>query len=284
MNDGLITVIILTFNEEANIDYALKSLTDLTNEIFIVDSYSTDRTIEIARNYTDKIYQNAWKDWATQRNWALRNLPISHEWIFFLDADEQGTPDFKGEFRKIIKNAPDDLGGINVRFDFFFLGRILRFAYESPPVLRIIRRGRASWQGEGSREYAIVDGKVMTLQNKILHYDHKGLAEWVAKQTRNAKLNSRTNLILTGHEAPKDNFIANIISKTTFRERSLRRILRKVWSQLPRFWRPFTYFFYRYFMRGGFLDGKAGFAYCFLHALWYPLLIDMMIEENCLKE
>jgi len=276
MGGNAISVIILTFNEEANISSSLKSLKDLTEEIFIVDSFSTDKTLEIAKNYTDKIYQNPWNGWAAQRNWALANLNISTEWILFLDADEQVTPEFSEELKKIILEADNSIAGLNVRFNFIFLGRRLRFAYESPPVLRVIRRGKANWYGEGAREYAIVYGQTVTVQVRLLHQDQKGLAMWVNRQTKNAQreawLTKMAERGLTSSEIVAD-------TRRTH-ERPWRRYLRdRVWKRLPHFGRPFLYFFYRYVLRGGFLDGRAGFAYCFLQALWYPLLIDMMTEE-----
>jgi hypothetical protein len=165
---------------------------------------------------------------------------------------------------------------MHVHFTFYFLGRPLRFAYESPPVLRIIRRGCALWQGEGAREYASVEGEILDIKNRLVHWDQKGLAAWITKQTGNAARETWQT------ENPGQEDTRNPAAKNDRREeRPLRRMLRgKVWGRLPRFWRAFPYFFYRYIIRGGLLDGKAGFAYCFLHALWYPLLIDMMMEEN----
>lgn len=266
-----ITVIILTFNEEANIRFALNSLKEFTNEVFIVDSFSTDNTLNNVREFTDKIYQNPWENWAAQRNWALDNLPISNEWVFFLDADEQITPEFWEKLEKTIKDGNINLAGINVRFAFYFLGRPLRFAYESLPVMRIIRHGRARWQAEGAREYAYVDGEVKTIETRLLHRDRKSLAEWVNKQTRNALKEAGSAEVSAQRPARA--------ASTT--ERPLRRLLRYgVWDRLPRLWRSFAYFFYRYIIRGGFMDGKAGFAYCFLHGLWYKMLIDLLIEER----
>ena len=272
-----VSVIILTYNEQANIGFALDSLRDLTDEVFIVDSFSTDKTVEIARSYTDKIYQNPWDGWATQRNWALTNLPISSEWVFFLDADEQVTPEFWEELRQTINMANVDLAALNVRFDFFFLGRKLRFAYESPPVLRVIRRGKATWKGEGAREYAAVEGRVITMKSRLLHHNHKELALWVRKQTENAMQEARLTKTTTKEKA----FVSSDANISRSNERLWRRVLRdNVWNKLPRYWRPFAYFFYRYIIRGGILDGRAGFAYCFLQGLWYQLLIDILIDEK----
>ena len=269
-----VSVIVLTYNEEANIAGCLESLPDLTDAVWVVDSFSTDATLTIARKYTREIYQNPWKDWATQRNWALDHLPLSHEWILFLDADERITPDFAAELKQRLAKAPPDLAGMHVHFRFFFLGRPLRFAYESPPVLRLVRRGRGRWQGEGAREYARLEGKTWNIGSKLDHWDRKDLGAWIAKQTGNAV---RELQLQKSGPAGK----AKYVDSPGTHERFWRRWLRdRAWQHLPRFWRAFPYFFYRYILRGGILDGKAGFAYCFLHALWYPLLIDMMLEEK----
>jgi hypothetical protein len=116
---------------------------------------------------------------------------------------------------------------------------------------------------------------LVTINPKLIHWDRKGLAAWTAKHIINAQREVR--LLRFAEETPL--IIEGPRSKTY--ERPGRRFLReKVWNRLPRLVRPFVYFIYRYVVRGGFLDGKAGLAYCFLHGLWYPLLIDLMIEEN----
>lgn len=270
-----VSVVILTYNEAANISCCLESVSGLSEDIFLVDSFSTDTTIEIARRYTEKIYQNSWVDWANQRNWALDNLPLSHEWVFFLDADERVTPEFARELGQYLTEASPQVVGMYVHFRFFFLGRPLRFAYESPPVLRLVRRGRGRWHGAGAREYASLDGEAWTIKSKMNHWDLKGLAPWLSKQTQNALREVNLHFKSTAGKA------ASPMMSGKSQERLFRRWLRdQVWERLPRFWRTLPYFFYRYILRGGILDGKAGFAYCFLHALWYPLVIDMMREEN----
>lgn len=272
-----ICTIVLTFNEEANIRPCLESALELSDDIFLVDSFSTDRTVEIARRFTDKVYQNPWIDWAEQRNWALDNLPLSHEWVFFLDADERVTPEFAAELSQLLAQVPQEVAGLNVHFRFFFLGRPLKYAYESPPVLRLLRRGRGYWYTEGAREYARLQGNTLSIKSKLDHRDEKGLAAWSVKQTGNAlrELHLRQDSL-----SPVRNPLhQNDVYETE--ERPIRRWLRKrFWERLPFLWRAFPYFCYRYFLKGGIFDGKAGFAYCFLHALWYPLLIDMMITEQ----
>ncbi len=271
-----VSVIVLTYNEEANIAACLESLRGFTEEVCIVDSFSTDRTLEIARKYTAEVYQNPWEDWATQRNWALDHLHLGHEWVFFLDADERVTPEFAAELQQQLAAATSDLAGLNVHFRFFFLGRPLKFAYESPPVMRLVRRGRGRWQGEGAREYASIAGKVLSIKSKLDHRDQKGLEAWIAKHTGNAAREVR----LRTFSAARDGRRQSQKGPET-QERPWRRWLReRIYESWPLLWRAFPYFFYRLIIKGGILDGRAGFAYCFLQALWYPMLIDMMLVEK----
>jgi glycosyltransferase involved in cell wall biosynthesis len=122
MKKAPVSVIILTFNEEVNIRACLASVKDLTDEIFIVDSFSTDKTLEIAGEYTDKIYQNAWVHWAHQRNWALDNLPLTYDRVLFLDADERLTSELCQEIKKVLGNGNALHDGFYIKRNFFFSG------------------------------------------------------------------------------------------------------------------------------------------------------------------
>lgn len=272
-----VSAIIIAQNEERNIKGCLQSLSGYFDDIWVVDSHSHDNTREISKIYGAKVLTNHFLDWAAQRNWALVHAKLKHEWIFFIDADERVTPAFCEELRTMAAKAPKKVGGMNVRFQFYFLNQPLRYAYEPLPVLRVVRRGKASWQGKGAREYARVEGELLTLQNKLVHWDQKGLADWISKQTRNAL----REVALITSQATGNQCNETLAGAGISQERPGRRLLReKVWNRLPHFGRGFAYFFYRYFLKRGFLDGKAGFAYCFLHGLWVPLLIDMMLEEK----
>jgi len=272
-----VSAIIIAQNEELNIKGCLQSLSGYFDDIWVVDSYSQDNTREIAKAYGAKVLTNHFLDWASQRNWALAHADLRHDWIFFIDADERVTSEFREELRTTVAGASEKVGGMNVRFQFYFLNRPLRYAYEPLPVLRIVRVGRASWQGEGAREYARVEGELLTLQNKLVHWDQKGLADWISKQTRNAM---READLVRSQAAGAHTAVAPGARGIRL-ERPGRHFLRaKVWTRLPPFWRGFTYFFYRLFLKKGILDGKSGFAYCFLHGLWLPLLTDMLLEEK----
>jgi glycosyltransferase involved in cell wall biosynthesis len=268
-----VTVIVIAQNEEPNIEHCLKSVVGWAEQVFVVDAFSTDRTPELARACGAKVVQHEFVDWASQRNWAVENLPLKTEWVFFLDADEQVTNEFRKALENTLSNVSDEVAGIYVRFNLYFLNQRLAHAYEAPPVMRIVRRGRARWIGEGAREYCLVQGRTITIKEPLIHWDRKSLHSWIEKQNRNAT--REATVILNGQQT------RNITGEQALHiERPMRTWIRaRVYARLPGWLRPFLHFAYRYFLRGGFLDGYPGFVYCFLHAFWLPLLIDAKVYE-----
>lgn len=279
MLNAPVSVIILTYNEEVNLRACLESVRDLTDEIFIVDSFSTDKTLEIAREYTQKIYQNPWVHFAHQRNWALDNLPISYDWVFFLDADERLTPELCKEIADIWRNGSPPYAGFYIKRNFYFLGRLLKHGgYHSDFILRLIRKDKGRViAGSGVREYMTITGRVGKLQNPMLHKDNKDLSFWIAKHNKYSDLEAMETLSMKSHPGFKQK--GSDGDKTALEHRFKIWLREKVWLRLPLLIRPLFYFCYRYIIQLGFLDGKEGLIYCFLHGLWYPFLIDAKCLE-----
>jgi glycosyltransferase involved in cell wall biosynthesis len=278
MGKAPVSVIILTYNEEVNIKACLESAKNLTNEIFLVDSYSTDRTLEIAREYTEKIFQNAWVHWAHQRNWALDNLPISYEWVLFLDADERLTDGLKQEIANTLTGSYQLLEGYYIKRKFYFMGRWLKHGgYQADYILRLIKRNQARSIGSGAREYVIVQGELGRLKNPMIHEDKKDLAFWIDKHNKLALLEAEHCVRLESKQVLSEK---SVYHAKRHIEHSLKIWLREnVWVRMPLFIRPSFYFLYRYIYQLGFLDGKEGLIYCFLHSLWYPFLVDAKYFE-----
>ncbi|MBV5323136.1 MAG: glycosyltransferase family 2 protein [Ilumatobacteraceae bacterium] len=273
-NPCTLAVVILTYNEEYNISQALDSVMVWANEIFILDSLSTDRTLEIARSYGCHIAQNKFEDYAKQRNHALDNLPITSEWVLFLDADEWLSESLKHEIKSLIATSPAE-NGYYINRRFVWMGRWIRRGYYPSWILRLFRYGKGRCEDRAVNEHLIVEGVTGHLKNDFTDENRKGVSDWIAKHngyaTREALelLNTRT--------APGYQEIdARLFGTQAQRRRWLRY---KVWNSMPPLIRPFFYFFYRYVLRGGFLDGQAAFIYHFLQALWYPLLIDVKYLE-----
>jgi glycosyltransferase involved in cell wall biosynthesis len=273
-----VAVVILTYNEELNIAQALDSVTGWANEIFILDSLSTDRTLEIARQYDCHITQNKFGSYAKQRNHALDLLPIHCEWVLCLDADEWLPDELKQEISSLIADSPEE-NGFFLKFRLIWMGRWIRRGYYPSWILRLFRHGKGRCEDRAVNEHLIVEGRTGQLRNDFIHEDRKGVTEWIAKHngyaTREAQemFNSRTaqdyreiDVRLFGTQAER---------KRWFRY--------KVWNRMPPLIRPFFYFFYRYVLQGGFLDGRAAFIFHFLQALWYPMLIDVKYLELLAK-
>ena len=227
-----ISVIILTYNEEANIEHALKSVYEWASEIIVVDSYSTDRTLEIARKYTDKIYQHPFENFAQQRNWAVK-LPINNDWVFYLDSDEMVTDELKKELELIFsRNIAEDITVFAVRTSFFFLGNRLRFAHQAALELRVVRKDKVFWEFRGD-EWLRPEGRPEILRSRIIHRDRRGLEAWINKQNKWSSANARY-LYQSDGRWDTTRFIQRKVAKYRF------------WQKIPLFIRPFLYFTYRY--------------------------------------
>jgi glycosyltransferase involved in cell wall biosynthesis len=265
-------VIVIAQNEEVNLEACLLSAGGWAPQVFVVDGGSTDQTMEIARRCGAHVYQHPFTHWADQRNWALQNLPLEGTWVFFLDADEQLTDAFKHALHQVLSKIPDEITGIYVCFDLYFMNRLLSHAPE-PPHLRIVRRGQASWIAQGAREYCRLQGKTMVVHEALIHWDRRGLHYWIEKQNRNASREARQ--ILNGQHL-------NAASQPGVSlERPLRTWMRtRLYPRLPGWLKPFLHFTYRYFVKRGFLDGYPGFVFSFLHAFWLPLLVEAKVYES----
>lgn len=268
-----VSVIVLTLNEELNLPHALASVRGWADQVFVVDSFSSDDTLEIARTMGAQVYQNPWEHWAAQRNWALAHLPLRNDWVLFLDADEQVTTELAQEIGEVVATIPEDVAGCYIDRRFIFMGRWLRYAGYSPNwVLRFVRRQRVRILPAADREYFAVAGKVRYLVHHMLHEDRKDLTFWINKHNQLSNLAARGQI---------ENATAEPEAAAAGELEGRRRlwIRRQFWNRLPGSARPFASFIYRYLVRLGFLDGPEGFLYYALHEFWYPLLIYGKVAE-----
>jgi glycosyltransferase involved in cell wall biosynthesis len=276
-----VAVIILTFNEAANLSFCLESVKDLTDEIFIVDSFSTDQTLEIARNYTEKIYQHEWTHGAGQRQWALANLPFSQDWILFLDADERLTASLKEEIRQVIASQLKNpsLGGFYLKRRLIFLGRQIRWGSVRSGLkeLRLVHRRHLEIRERAGWEIYVSNLKVGSLAELMVHEDKKPLAFWIARHNRYAGLEAEY-LWEVGRQR-REPLTSPQLSATDQRLYWREVFRERIWHRLPFGFRPCILFVFYYFFRLGFLDGKAGLIYHFLQNFWYRFLVDSMLYE-----
>jgi glycosyltransferase involved in cell wall biosynthesis len=273
-----LAVIILTYNEEANIAQALDSIVGWADEIFLLDSLSADRTLEIAHRYGCQIAQNKFENFAKQRNYALDRFPIRCEWVLFLDADEWLPEVLKQEISALVASSPAE-DGFYFNRRLIWMGRWIRRGYYPTWILRLIRYGKGRCEDRIVNEHLIVGGATGRLRNDLMHEDRKGVSAWIAKHNGYASMEAEELLrtrLAEGHQE----IHAGLLGTQAQRKRWLRN---KVWNRLPPLVRPLFYFFYRYILTGGFLDGREAFAYHFLQALWYPMLIDVKYMELMAK-
>lgn len=263
-----VTVIILTYNEEPNLPQALRSLAGWAEQVIVLDSYSTDRTVEIAKEFGCEVYQQPFEDYARQRNHAL-TVRIRNDWVLFLDADEWLPEDLKFEIAEVIARNPPQ-NGFYIKRRFIWMGRWIRRGYYPTWILRLFRRGKGRCEERGVNEHMIVEPPVGWLEHDFIHEDRKELADWIAKHVRYARREAE-ELLKRDSGVVQREIEARFFGTQAERKRWLRH---HVWERLPPFARPWLYFVHRYLLRGGFLDGKAAFVFHFLQALWFPLLVD----------
>lgn len=269
-----VAVLILTFNEEANLPFALASVQGWAREICVLDSFSTDRTVEIAEASGCQVARHRFEDFAKQRNYALDHLSIQSEWVLFLDADEWLSEELKSEIASVIRRRPEE-NGFYLRRRFVWMGTWIRRGYYPTWILRLFRQTAGRCEDRAVNEHILVQGMTGRLASDFTDENRKGVSEWIAKHndyaTREAK-----ELFNARSAAGYQEIEARFFGSQAERKRWLRY---RVWNRMPPLIRPFVYFFYRFVLRGGFLDGRRAFAYHFLQALWFPMLIDIKYLE-----
>lgn len=271
-------LLVLTYNEEPNLDHCLRSAQGLVQNIFVVDSGSTDRTTNIAQKYHGHVVVHQFTNQAEQFNWALDNLPIQSEWILRLDADEYLLPKLREEISHVLPKIPDVITGLYMKRRMIFLGKWIRHGGYYPIwLLRLFRHGKArSEQVEMDEQIVLIEGKSSRLKNDFVDHNRKGLSAWTFKHEAYASRQAKAlHRLKKGRN--QEGIRPNLFGNSVERKRWLKRNL---YGRTPLFCRAFLYFGYRYFLRFGFLDGVQGLVFHFLHACWYFFYVDAKIYEK----
>ena len=275
-SSGTVAVIILTYNEEANIAQALSNVVGWAHQVFVLDSMSTDSTLALARQYECHVAQHPFEDYGKQRNYALDALPIRSEWVFFLDADESLSPALKSEITNLIASVPAE-DGFFVRFRFMWMGRWIQHGYYPCWILRLLRHGKARCEDRTVNEHLMVAGTTGHLSNDLIHEDRRGVGQWIIKHNEYATREAEELVRAEPGPDPRLRALdARLFGTQPERKQWVRQ---RVWNRLPPVVRPFVYFTYRYVIAGGFRDGKAGLIYHLFQAFWFQLLIDAKYLE-----
>lgn len=269
-----ITVVILTYNEEVNIRWTLESVSWCDN-VIVVDSYSSDRTPEICQSYPNVSFiQHDFQNYATQREVGISSGHVKHEWILCLDADEQVPDTLREELQQI---ATGYHPGAPVAYDtamrLVMWGKWLRFSSEYPVYWRrFFLSGRAKFIQEGHADKLVTDGPVAKTQEDLIHWDHKGIHDWIDKHNRYSTKEA-AYAIGELRNAPWMDLLAKDRAR---RRKSLKRLFRAL---------PFSdrvRFLYLFFFRLGFLDGWRGYRFARLKAQ-QTYHVNLKIEELMLE-
>lgn len=273
-----IAVVILTHNEEINLPSCLHGVSDWASDIFVVDSGSADRTLDIARQYGATVVEHAFETHSKQWAWALQNLPLRTSWVLGLDADQRVTPELAAELRELDDSSLSGIQGIYVKRRQVFREKWIRYGgYYPKYLLKLFRRDAVFADSRDLVDHHFyVSGATLKLKNDLLESNQKedDITFWIEKHNRYATLLAREEM------ETRTNGRRNMIAPSLFGnpdQRALR--LKQIWTRMPLYVRPFLYFFYRYVVRLGFLDGKQGAIFHFLQAFWFRLLIDIKLDH-----
>lgn len=268
-----VSVIVPIKNEASNLSRCLASV-DWADEIFVVDSQSTDDSAQIAQQYGARLEQFHFNGtWPKKKNWALENLPFKNDWVFILDADEVLPPDAQKEFAEAIAKA-GDLAGYWINRRFFFLGRWLRHAYYPNWNLRLFRHSLGRYEkltdlatdsGDNEvHEHVVVQGPTARLRCQMDHYAFPSIDVFIEKHNRYANWEARV-----AAEGKQNQSLAHD-------HVDLKRSLKALARRLP--FRPLLRFLYIYVWQKGFLDGREGYYFARLHAIYEFLIVAKTYE------
>lgn len=267
----MLSVYILTYNEEIDIASCIESVLHVgCKDIVVVDSFSSDRTVEIASSYPVRVVQHAFESHGKQRTWMLESVS-TREWVYLLEADERMTPELFAECQQAI--ASEQAVGYYVAERVMFMGKWIRYSTQYPRYqLRLLKKGQVWFTDYGHTEREVCNGPTSFLKETYPHYTcSKGLNRWIEKHNRYST--DEAIETLKQLQGGKVNW-QELLWGTS--EVKRRRALKDLSLRLP--FRPLVRWLYMYFLLGGILDGRAGFAWCTLQA-FYEYLILLKVEE-----
>ena len=273
-----ISVVIRTYNEEKHITRCINSLKDVCEEIFVIDSFSKDKTVEISKILGAKVYQHPFENQARQFNWAIKNCPITSDWIWRVDADEYIEPALAEKVVISLPHVSLDVNGIYVNKKIVFMGRsLLHGGWYPAQQIKIIRKGYGTSEDKWMDEHLIIfSGTTISIDGDQTDENLNDLSWWTQKHN-NYSNREAVNMLLM--EYGMNNQGEEVASKLFGTDAERKRWLKMKYVRAPLFLRPFINFFIRYILKAGFLDGKQGFIWHFLQGFWYRFLVDAKIYE-----
>lgn len=270
-----LTAIILTKNEEKNIEECILSIKDVAKRIVVIDSYSTDATVELAHKHGAEVHQHEFVNQSEQFRYGMDIAQIDTKWVLRLDADERLTKAGQEELEQLCRQNQDtDVNGIIIRFKVSFMGKSLRHGGIYPfRKLLVFKYGKGDIEKRNMDEHIVLsEGRCVEMKEDSLHHDYKDLTYWIDKHNRYA-----SREVLDYYQFRQD---ASDGKELDEKARRKRKIKYGIYYKLPLGFRAHLYYWYRYYFKLGFLDGKEGKIYAFMQAYWYRYLVDAKIFEH----
>lgn len=266
------SVIVLSFNSEETLGATLERARQVSDEIFVVDSLSTDKTAKVARACGATVVEHPFEDYGAQRNWAIDHLPCTRPWQLHLDADEWMDAELVAAI-SALPEEPAESGYFLPRY-VRFLGRVLRHGGMSPTWhMRLFRAAAGRCEARKyDQHFYLTSGAAGQLRGAMIDDIRMPLSEWTARHNRwsDGEVAELDAQAVEGRVQPDAR--GNPVER--------KRFLRKRYNQLPLFVRPFGLFAYRFLFRLGFLDGTEGFIFWVLQTFWFRFLVDAKIWEK----
>lgn len=268
-----VEVLICARDEETNLPDCLHSVRGWVSGItVVVDPRTTDRTREIAVAAGARVVDHPFEDFASQKNWALKNLEWTADWVFVLDADERVSPDLREELERMLRPGQEK-NAFAVRFRFIFYGKWIRRCWYGTWIIRIFRRDSAWYESRGVHEHMLVLGRVGYLRGDLIHNDFKDMHAWISKHNTYATYEAEELFRGNTEHGMRGRLFGSKVERRRF-------LKEKIWNRLP--FRPLWLFVYLYVLKLGFLDGALGFRFCLMHAIFDSFTLAKLWERRFL--
>lgn len=271
-----LTVIVLTKDEKKHIARCMACVCQFASKVYVIDCFSTDGTQEIARSYGAEVVEHEWPgNQAAQFNWALSNLSITTEWIMRLDADEYLLPELVSEINRKLPSICDNINGIVFNRRHIFLDKWMKGGIYPVKILRMFRNGHAVCEQRLMDEHVVLtDGDTIEFDNDFCDHNLNNIS-WFCKKHVDYSIREAAEMLDLEYRISKFHNSVNKLSAQALAKRKKKL----AYARKPLFWRSTAYFLYRYFLKGGWKDGKEGFIFAFIQGWWYRTLVDAKIFE-----
>lgn len=280
-----VTTIILTYNEELHIRRCLENVCSFSKKVYVIDSPSTDHTADICREFenVEVVVHKYPGNQADQFNWALDNVVIDTEWILRVDADEYLLPELVEELEQKLPNMPRDVTGIELKRRHIFMGKWMKHGIYPVIMMRMCRTGYGRYADRLMDEHMVLNnGRCIMLNNDFCDHSLINISDYCRKHLDYAQREAAV-VLDEMYGLSSDNIVKGMsdlrADESLGKQAEEKHKNKSKYNQLPLFWRSFAYFLFRYFIKGGFMDGKEGFIFAFIQGWWFRTMVDVKLLE-----